>query len=47
MVRCAERIGFRECNRFVGNRHIRGGVYDGLTFQLDEEAFRQYLAENP
>ena len=47
MVRCAERIGFRECNRFVGNRHIRGGVYDGLTFQLDEGAFRAYLAENP
>lgn len=47
MVRCAERIGFRECNRFVGNRHIRGGVYDGLTFQLDEAAFWAYLAENP
>lgn len=47
MVRCAEKIGFRECNRFTGNRHIRGGVYDGLTFQLDEDGFRQYLAENP
>ena len=47
MVRCAEKIGFVEVNRFVGNRHIRGGVYDGLTFQLDEARFAAYLAENP
>lgn len=47
MVRCAERIGFMECNRIEGNRHIRGGVYDGLTFQLDLERFRKYLEENP
>lgn len=47
MVRCAEKIGFVECNRFVGNRHIRGGVYDGLTFQLDLDRFHKYLEENP
>ena len=47
MVRCAEKIGFVECNRFVGNRHIRGGIYDGLTFQLDLDRFHKYLAENP
>ena len=47
MVRCAEKIGFVECNRIVGNRHIRGGTYDGLTFQLDLDRFRKYLEENP
>ncbi len=47
MVRCAEKVGFREINRFVGNRHIRGGVYDGLTFQLDLDRFHKFLAENP
>ena len=44
MVRCAEKVGFVECNRIVGNRHIRGGVYDGLTFQLDISRFEAYLA---
>lgn len=47
MVRCAEKIGFREVNRFAGNRHIRGGVYDGLTFQLDLDRFHKYLKDNP
>ena len=46
MVRCAEKIGFVECNRIVGNRHIRGGVYDGLTFQLDLDRFHKYLQEH-
>lgn len=46
MVRCAQRIGFVECNRFLGNRHIRGNIYDGLTFQLDLDKFHKYLAEN-
>ena len=46
MVRCAEKIGFVECNRFVGNRHIRGGIYDGLTFQLDLDRFYNYLKQN-
>lgn len=46
MIRCAQRIGFVECNRFVGNRQIRGGVYDSLTFQLDLDKFHKYLAEN-
>ena len=47
MVPCAEKIGFVECNRIVGNRHIRGGIYDSLTFQLDLDRFRKYLEENP
>ena len=46
MVRCAEKIGFVECNRIVGNRHIRGGIYDGLTFRLDLDRFHNYLREN-
>ena len=46
MVRCAEKIGFVECNRIVGNRHIRGDVYDGLTFQLDLDRFHKYLQEH-
>ena len=46
MVRCAEKIGFVECNRIVGNRHIRGYVYDGLTFQLDLDRFHKYLQEH-
>lgn len=47
MVRCAEKVGFMECNRFIGNRHIRGGIYDGLTFQLNLDRFHKFLAENP
>lgn len=47
MVRCAEKVGFVEVNRFVGNRHIRGSVYDGLTFQLDLDRFHKFLLENP
>lgn len=46
MVRCAEKVGFVECNRFAGNRHIRGGIYDGLTFQLDLDRFHKFLVEN-
>lgn len=40
MVRCARKLGFVECHREVGNRHVRGGIYDGLTFRLDVEKFR-------
>ncbi len=43
MIRAAQRVGFVECSRIVGNRSIRGGVYDSLTFRLDVERFRQYL----
>lgn len=42
MLRCAEKLGFIECNRAVGLRHVRGEVYDGLTFKLDVEKFRQF-----
>lgn len=45
MIRTAQKVGFRECNRISGNRNIRGGVYDSLTFRLDTESFRRYLLE--
>ena len=47
MVHCAEKVGFVEINRIIGNRHIRGNTYDGLTFQLDLGRFHKYLSENP
>ena len=46
MIRCAQRIGFVECSRIVGNRHIRGGIYDSLTFRLDLDTFHKFLSQN-
>ena len=34
MIRCAEKLGFVECNRNVGTRQVEGKTYDGLTFRL-------------
>lgn len=34
MLRCAEKLGFTECNRNIGIREVCGGKYDGLTFKL-------------
>ena len=34
MIRCAEKLGFVECNRNVGTREVEGRKYDGLTFKL-------------
>ena len=47
MIRCAERLGFVECNRNVGIRHVEGENFDGLTFQLDLGRFHKYLKDNP
>ncbi len=47
MIRCAQKIGFLECNRIEGNRNIQGGIYDSLTFKLDLDRFHNYLKENP
>ena len=47
MIRCAERLGFVECNREIGLRQVRGETFDGLTFLLDLDRFHKYLAENP
>lgn len=42
MVALAEKLGFRECRRKEGIRQVRGQTYDGLTFQLDRDAFEAY-----
>lgn len=46
MIRCAQKIGFTECSRIVGNRLIRGSSYDSLTFKLDLTKFHNFLLEN-
>ncbi len=35
MIRCAEKLGFKECNREVGFREVIGQKYDGLTFKRE------------
>ncbi len=35
MLRCAEKLGFEECNRHVGIRLVDGKPYDGLTYRLE------------
>lgn len=37
MIRCAQKLGFVECNRYVGEREVNGQKYDGLTFKLQIE----------
>ena len=37
MLRCAEKLGFVECNRNVGTREVDGQKYDGLTFRSDRK----------
>lgn len=34
MLRCAEKLGFVECDRCIGKREVDGRNYDGLTFRL-------------
>ncbi len=41
MVKCAEHIGFKEVDREIGFRKVRGEVYDGLTFVLDADEFER------
>ena len=36
MLRCAEKLGFVECNRNIGTREVDGKKYDGLTFRLEK-----------
>ena len=36
MIRCAEKLGFVECNRYVDIREVEGKTYDGLTFRLEK-----------
>lgn len=37
MLRCAEKLGFTECNRNVGTREVDGQKYDSLTFRLENQ----------
>lgn len=34
MLRCAEKLGFHECNRNIGSRVVDGQKFDGLTFKI-------------
>lgn len=34
LIKMAEKLGFQECNRYVGLRHVAGKAYNGLTFVL-------------
>lgn len=45
MIGLAKKLGFRECCRKVGIREVRGGNYDGLTFRLEPDAFREHCAK--
>ena len=37
MLRCAEKLGFKECNRNVGIREVDGARYDGITLCFKSE----------
>ena len=39
MISLAGRLGIKEIRRNTGSRTVRGGTYDGLTFELDREEF--------
>lgn len=41
MIALAYKLGFEECNREVGVRFVRGNVYDGLTFRLNLQKFKE------
>ena len=36
MLRCAEKLGFVECDRCVEEREVNGKKYDGLTLRLEK-----------
>ncbi len=46
MIRCAEKLGFVECSRNIGNREVDGQKYDGLTFRLERIFFQKNALEN-
>ena len=35
MICCGTKLGFVECNRYVGKREVEGKLYDALTFRLE------------
>lgn len=34
LIKMALKLGFQECNRYIGIRSVRGKRYDGLTFKI-------------
>ena len=42
MIRCAEKLGFKECKRNVGTRKVNGQKYDGLTFKIEKDDAQDY-----
>ena len=40
MIRCAEKLGFEECDRDVGEIEVNGQKYDGLTFKIKKITHR-------
>ena len=40
MLRCAEKLGFTECDRDAGEREINGQKYDGLTLKVKKITHR-------
>ena len=34
MLSCAKKLGFKECDRDIGEREVDGQKYDGLTFKI-------------
>lgn len=44
MIGLAHKLGFRECCRKKGLREVRGGIYDGLSFRLNLDAFSAHCA---
>ncbi|GAA0124762.1 GNAT family protein [Clostridium sp. CTA-19] len=39
MIGLAKKCGFKEVNREINIRKVRGNLYDGLTFKLNKELF--------
>ena len=36
MIRCGEKLGFVECNRYENKREVNGKLYDALTYRLEK-----------
>ena len=42
MIKCAEKLGFEVCRRKIDYREVHGEKYDGLTFRLNKEKFKNF-----
>jgi len=43
LIALANKVGFEECNCNIGERSVKGVLYDGLTFKLNKWRFKQLL----